>query len=358
MEANENYKVVLSNPGSSSGDVTLGTSEVTTTITSADTATWSISGDATVAEGSAASYTVSLAGTLQTGETATIDLGVTDVDTTSADYANFVAAVTAAIGARPDLSFDGTTLTYTGDGSPMTALVIDLGAVSDSIVEANENYKVVLSNPGSSSGDVTLGTSEVTTTITSADTATWSISGDATVAEGSAASYTVSLAGTLQTGETATIDLGVTDVDTTSADYANFVAAVTAAIGARPDLSFDGTTLTYTGDGSPMTDLVIDLGASSDSLVEGHENYKVVLTSRAAARVGRAGHRIEVTTTITYADTATWSISGASPSPKAAERATRCTWRARCSRTRRRRSIWVSPTSTPPARTMRTSWRR
>ena len=129
MEANENYKVVLSNPGSSSGDVTLGTSEVTTTITSADTATWSISGDATVAEGSAASYTVSLAGTLQTGETATIDLGVTDVDTTSADYANFVAAVTAAIGARPDLSFDGTTLTYTGDGSPMTALVIDLGAV-------------------------------------------------------------------------------------------------------------------------------------------------------------------------------------------------------------------------------------
>ena len=72
---------------------------------------------------------MSLAGTLQTGETATIDLGVTDVDTTSADYANFVAAVTAAIGARPDLSFDGTTLTYTGDGSPMTALVIDLGAV-------------------------------------------------------------------------------------------------------------------------------------------------------------------------------------------------------------------------------------
>ena len=67
-----------------------GTGSVTTTITDADTATWSISGDTgVVTEGNAASYTVHLAGTLQAGETATINLALTDISTTSADYAGF-----------------------------------------------------------------------------------------------------------------------------------------------------------------------------------------------------------------------------------------------------------------------------
>ena len=39
---------------------------------------------------------MSLAGTLQAGETATINLALTDGTTTSADHADFVAAVTAA----------------------------------------------------------------------------------------------------------------------------------------------------------------------------------------------------------------------------------------------------------------------
>ena len=113
-------------------------------------AAWSLSGDTSVTEGGAASYTVQLAGTLQAGETATVHLALTDISTTSADYANFSAAVTTAIGGRTDLSFDaGTgTLTYTGTGSPMTNLVINLGAINDSLVEGSEQYKVVLSNPG------------------------------------------------------------------------------------------------------------------------------------------------------------------------------------------------------------------
>ena len=199
------------------------------TVDTVSAATWSISGDTGVTEGGAASYTVHLAGTLQAGETATIDLAVADIDTTSADYASFAAAVNAAIGARTDLSFDaGTgTLTYTGTGSPMTDLVISLGAVNDGLVEGTEQYTVVLSNPGTTTvSDITLGTSEVTTTITDADTATWSLSGDTGVTEGSTASYTVHLAGTLQAGETATMHLALTDGTTTSADHASFAAAV------------------------------------------------------------------------------------------------------------------------------------
>ena len=45
-----------------------------------------------MAEGADAKYIVNLAGTLQAGETASIELAIGDTDTTSADYANFVAA--------------------------------------------------------------------------------------------------------------------------------------------------------------------------------------------------------------------------------------------------------------------------
>ena len=71
------------------------------TVDTVSVATWSISGDPSVTEGNAAHYTLHLAGTLQPGQTATIDLAVADLTTTSADYANFAAAVTAAIGLAP-----------------------------------------------------------------------------------------------------------------------------------------------------------------------------------------------------------------------------------------------------------------
>src|SRR6185312_4640653 len=119
-----------------------------------DTSTWSISGSASVTEGNAASYTLHLAGALQTGETATINLALADISTTSADYANFAAAVTAAIGSRTDLAFNsGTgTLTFTGTGSPMSDLVISLGTVNDTALEDNEQFKVSLASPGSGTG--------------------------------------------------------------------------------------------------------------------------------------------------------------------------------------------------------------
>jgi hypothetical protein len=254
--------------------------------TDPNTAIWAITGSSSVNEGAAASYTVSLAGTLQAGETANINLGFTDGTTTAADYASFTAAVTAAIADRLDLSFDGTKLTFTGTGSPMADLVISLGTTDDLVVEGPEAYTVALSAPGSSTGANVVGTGSVPTTIfdtnaaaTTTDTATWSISGDPVAIEGGAASYTVSLAGTLQAGETANINLGLTDLDTTSADYASFAAAVTAAISSRNDLSFTGGSLTYIGDGNPMANLVIDLDAIDDDSAEVSEDYKIVLST-------------------------------------------------------------------------------
>jgi hypothetical protein len=70
--------------------------------------------------GNVASYTVKLAGTLQASQTATINLAIANISTTSADYANFATAVQTAITGRADLSFNAVTgtLTYTGTGQP------------------------------------------------------------------------------------------------------------------------------------------------------------------------------------------------------------------------------------------------
>ena len=339
-----------------------------------DTATWSLTGSADVNEGANASYTVHLDGTLQAGETATVHLALANVSTTSADYASFTAAITAAIGARTDVVFDfGTgTLTYTGTGSPMTDLTISLGAVNDSLVEGNEQYTVSLSSPGSTTGANVVGTGSVTTTIHDPPMALVRARHRDLVAHGLRRRQRrrqCELHGAPRWhaagGRTATVRLALANVSTTSADYASFTAAITAAIGARTDVVFNsGTgTLTYTGTGSPMTDLTISLGAVNDGLVEGNEQYTVSLRAPAAPPVPM------------------WSAPARSPPPsmtppmalvprstprpgrsrapptstKAPMRATRCTSMARCRRARRRPCIWRWPMSAPPAPTMRAS---
>ena len=92
----------------------------------------------------------------------------------------------------------------------MGNLVIDLTAVNDTLVEGDESYTVALATPTSTTGSaIALGAeSTVTTTITDNDTATWSITGETSVTESAVnntASYTVSLGGTLQAGEDASI---------------------------------------------------------------------------------------------------------------------------------------------------------
>src|SRR6185369_1633092 len=164
----------------------------------------------------------------------------------------------------------------------------------------------------STTGANVVGSGSVQTTITDVGIATWSLNGDTGVTEGNAASYTVHLDGTLQAGETATVHLALADNTTTSADHASFTAAVIAAIGARTDLSFDaGTgTLTYTGTGSPMPNLVISLAAINDGLAEGPEQYTVSLSSPGSTTGANVVGSGSVQTAIADANTATWSLSG------------------------------------------------
>ena len=125
-----------------------------TTIADNDQVTWSIVGDTTVDEGGRASFTVDLSGTLQAGETAQIQLAITDVDTSAGDYTAFATALEAALDGRTELSYDAPSgvLTYRGDGTPMTSFQIDLVATDDVLVEGPELYDLILANSGSSSG--------------------------------------------------------------------------------------------------------------------------------------------------------------------------------------------------------------
>src|SRR4029079_9130742 len=92
----------------------------------------------------------------------------------------------------------------------------------------------------------------------------------------------------------------------------SFTAAVIAAIGARTDLSFDADTgtLTYTGTGSPMPNLVISLAAINDGLAEGPEQYTVSLSSPGSTTGANVVGSGSVQTTIVDVGTVIWSLSG------------------------------------------------
>ena len=254
VEGPEDFGFTLTNPTTSTGaNVAIDSSAASVVTTIDDTrgpggaadgpATWSITGAASVDEGASAQYTISLSEILQSGEAVTVDLALSDNSTTTADHSDFVAAVNTAISSRPELSFDGTTLTFTGTGAAMTDIVISLGATDDSTVEGSEDYTIGLSNPTTSTGApvaVDAGADQVTTIINdtqgpggAADgPVEWTISGSTNVVEGATASYSVVVSGNLQAGEQATVELTLSDLDTASTDYADFVAVVDAAIAA------------------------------------------------------------------------------------------------------------------------------
>ena len=92
----------------------------------------------------------------------------------------------------------------------------------------------------------------------------WEITGPSTVNENDTPNYTISYSGTVTSSESVSVDLGLTDIDTTSADYSNFVSAVSSAAAARGDISFDGTTLTYTAPSD--FDVTRSTGANFDDI--------------------------------------------------------------------------------------------
>ena len=193
----------------------------------------------------------------------------------AAEAADFVSAflddvdsaITAYNGSHSGtFARSGNTLTYTqgvADGT-VDSMTIDLATEDDSLVEGPEDYALSITAaavPSTTGAGVAVSGTvyTVTTTITDNDVATWSLTGPAGVSEGATATYTLALAGTLQAGETASVDLAVSfpgaGPSNDAAEAADFVSAflddvdsaITAYNGSHSGtFARSGNTLTYT----------------------------------------------------------------------------------------------------------------
>jgi len=350
-EGAEDFTLTLATASSSTGvSVGIDATAVSVTTTINDTqgvggiadgpAQWSITGPALADEGSTAQYTVSLGGTYGENETITVDLGLTDVDTNSSDYGNLIAAINAAVVGKPGVSFNSTTgtLSYVApsDGASMADLLIDLPLTDDVFIEGPENFSLNLTNATTSTGltaSIDAAAASAITTINDTQgpagavdgPGEWSIIGPADGDEGTTAQYTIALTGMYGSGEVLSIDLGLTDIDTNSSDYANVAAAINTAVAANPDVTFDASTgmlvFTAPSDGATMADIVIDLALADDVIIEGPEDFSLNLSnpgSSSGAAVAVDASASTVTTTIN--DTqgpngvgdgpAEWSLTG------------------------------------------------
>ena len=115
----------------------------------------------------------------------------------------------------------------------MDDLLIDLMLIDDVLVEGAEDFSIDLANAGSATGgNVAVNAAADTVTTTINDTqgiggpaegpAQWSITGPAAGDEGGDVSYTLSLDGLFGAGTDASVDIDLTDIDTTSADHGSF----------------------------------------------------------------------------------------------------------------------------------------
>ena len=297
LELNEDYTVSLSNPSSSSGvAISLGTPAVTTTILDNDTAI------------------VTIAATTDASESGPVD-GVFTVSISAASSTDTVVdyALSGATDGSDFASVSGQVTILAGD----TTATITLSTIDDAIIEGAEDVTASLTGIPSGSVGVTIGSANsAVITLTDNDAAIWSITGDTSVNEAADATYEISLSGLLGAGESASIEVAITELTTTSVDHADFSTSITDAVAAYTGpgtYTWDGTTLTWTAnaDGQAADNLIVTLNATDDTVVEGAEDYRVSLanpgsSTGASVSLGTAS----VTTVINDDDVATVSVVG------------------------------------------------
>lgn len=312
-EGDEPFNVSLS-----SGNATVTTAAITTTITDVNAAAIKLTGAATVAEGSPANYAVSLDGVgLGAGRSVAFTLDTASgTATEGADFGAFVAASlqgSAGItlsGFSTDPISKALTVTATNSSSSDVAVGAQLtsftvSTFADSLVEGNEFYTVSLV-----SNTAAVSTGSLTTTITDTNTAVIKLTASSPlVTEGRSASYAVSLDGVvLGVGGSVSLTLDTASGTATKGlDFAPLATgALTAASGVTlsaisTDPNTKAVTMTATntssGDlaaGAQLLSFVVT--TLTDSVVENSETFAVNLSS-AAAKVSAGA----LTTVITNA---------------------------------------------------------
>ena len=370
VEGDESYSINLADPSGTvtpiPPTVTIGNATVTTLIQDNDQVELNLEASATeVDEGDSTDYTVTLVGSgsgdgpfvLQSGESASVRVALVDLGTNAADYEALESAIEDAIAAYNGASAEGDpntfgyvangsagVLTYFGDSETSPELTFSIDAVDDNLIEGHEVYKIELTEPGGSvtpiPPTVTIGeNSSVFTQINDNDSAVWTLvedtdslgqadSSNGLVDEGDTARYRLTLDGSgsaspgpaaLQAGDTATIEISLTLLGTTSLNDLDedtdqtvnesnpfgqaiidavdaYNAAAGTVSGQNNSFSVDPATwtVTYHGDGATTApQLVIDLNTFDDTdasqgsgadehvanLVEPDESFSVTIAN-------------------------------------------------------------------------------
>ena len=370
VEGDESYSINLADPSGTvtpiPPTVTIGYATVTTLIQDNDQVELNLEASATeVDEGDSTDYTVTLVGSgsgdgpfvLQSGESASVRVALVDLGTNAADYEALESAIEDAIAAYNGASAEGDpntfgyvangsagVLTYFGDSETSPELTFSIDAVDDNLIEGHEVYKIELTEPGGSvtpiPPTVTIGeNSSVFTQINDNDSAVWTLvedtdslgqadSSNGLVDEGDTARYRLTLDGSgsaspgpaaLQAGDTATIEISLTLLGTTSLNDLDedtdqtvnesnpfgqaiidavdaYNAAAGTVSGQNNSFSVDPATwtVTYHGDGATTApQLVIDLNTFDDTdasqgsgadehvanLVEPDESFSVTIAN-------------------------------------------------------------------------------
>jgi len=157
-------------------------------------------------------------------------------------------------------------------------------------------------------------------------TGEWSVSAPAVVGEGETSPFTISLSGIYGIGEIITIELGIADEGTNSEDYTDFLTAVQSSAASDPDVNFDPATgtLAYVApsNGASMTDLVVDLALTDDGLIEGQEDFSVMLGSASSSTGGVVtvdqNSAFARTTIVDAQGPGLWSVTGVTESHEGA----------------------------------------
>ncbi len=219
----------------------------TITLEDDDTAELSVSGPSGVAEGSDATYTVTLS-------------------KEAAAQVKVVWSITAGTAAAGDYTATPATLTFGAGSAAGATRTFTVAVTDDDLSETSETFGVAL---GSVSGDlagrvsVKSGGGSVTTTIAESDPITVSLSGPSSVTEGdTTSSYTVSLS---PSGVTPTADLTVA--------YATSAGSATAG----SDYTSKSGTLTFTP--SDAADKTVAVATVEDSLDESGETFTLATSS-------------------------------------------------------------------------------
>jgi autotransporter-associated beta strand protein len=246
------------------------------------TVDFALSATASIAEGGTpTTFTVALSGdTIETGQTASVDIAATGTAISGTDYDNFVTAVSNAAALATGVTFSNPTLTF-DDTFVAGNFTFTMNALADTLVEGTQTIIGTLSNPQATGGaSAAITGASATTNITDADSANavfQSATGGAAESAG-ATNITLVLTTTDDGGGTATLE---------AAQSIN----VTAANGTAADADYEGSGLfpkavTFSIGASTGATASTTIDPAADTLVEGSQTVNLGLSATGLIAVG------------------------------------------------------------------------